>query len=202
MSSDAVQMLHRVRKPTCSTIYVSINQMNHSPRMNFSRIKGTVAVSSQHILDHRNLEHLESMYGFSKDNDGVTHIMKTEYMKLYLRNLEIRERDRHDYMKNFIWYCRHEGHKVVHLVLDETPEVTDQITKATKLRFKNVCDGIEIEHNQALCDAEDIDDATADAIEKKIKVGGMTDQEKIEHEKRQLVKHYTRESSEPPKDTQ
>ena len=87
-------------------------------------------------------------------------------------------------------------------MLDETPKITEQITKAIKLRFKNVCLGIEIEHNKALCDAEDISDATADAIEKKIKIGEMTEQEKIEHEKRQLSRHYTRESPDPPKDAQ
>jgi hypothetical protein len=113
MSSDAVQMLHRIRRTTDPNMYISIQQTSSQVFTDHTRLLKEKQIHTGHIFDSRDSDWLGQMCGIDRDADGYKTIANSDYMKLYLNNKNQKEWDRVQYTKNFVWYLRHEGHTVV-----------------------------------------------------------------------------------------
>ena len=193
LSSDCVQMLHRIRHPIDNTMLIYVAQTNRMPKREYENFYSDLGYAAKHILDGTDRCHLASMCGVDFDENGLMHISMNDYTRLYVDNKISGEEDRVSFVRRFIHYLREEGHDEIEEIVTVDGEhegrcrIMSKIIKkyivAIKLDlFKGMC--------QELADALEITPQKDDDIVQSMKVAKHTDKDKAEHIKYTIAREY------------
>jgi hypothetical protein len=210
-SGDAVQMLHRVRKPS-GNMYISVSQRAAPAIVSKKDLTNSLTISMEHLQHSPSSDTSDSTDStdntdrtvYCPDEEGLMALCQNtidaegntifdinDYMRIYLTNKAETGWDKIQYTKNFVWYLQNEGHNIQLLTLaNETKQQTAAITKALKKALADIKEGIKYEYNELLSVSINITTAEAEKLRLRMENNTHTTQEKAQLDKLSIMNHY------------
>jgi hypothetical protein len=192
LSSDCVQMLHRIRHPIDKSMLIYVSKTNHMPAREGNKFDD-FGYQAKYIYDATDRENLGSMCGQQYDESGACIILNSDYMKLYVDNKTEEEKDRLSFVKRLVHYLRDEGHTEIEECITVDGENKNRCKVMSKLTKKYIV-AIKLGLFKGMCaelaEALEITSEADEKIVAKMKVAKHTDKDKLEHTKFTLAREY------------
>jgi hypothetical protein len=174
MSSDAAQMLNRVRHPKNNITYVSIAMTNRNIGSHEINVLRNQIKYSQDHLYVAIREELEKCTNYNI-NYGFTEFKLTEYFKLFLQNTTTRNKD----LKFFIWNFIRAHYIEGYIISEFDPLAHFNLTSEANDGYTVMCRGsvkLQKEANSAkksvdISEAKSLTEDDADIISNMLKAG-------------------------------
>lgn len=190
MSSDAGQMLYRVRHPKSLDMFISIQQSDRRQMKSFNRLMGGVMCNIKHLFDDPDCNDatcLKKALGCDAVDiiDGETMLRQNDFMILYVRNRQEKEYDRVHYVENFINILRHQGADAHRMMTKEQQTEKKVEIEGTKEEVKSIRKILKTQENDTLYKTANITEDEAKTIQKKAEAYEAT-----EDDRNKLTRHY------------